>query len=80
MKENAPGVIKVSTRLFVTSDDIMRIFGCKQSKAYDIVRRVNNYAKEKGHEPMQTGKANKYLFADLYAFPIEEINRLITSE
>lgn len=47
------GVLKKATRLFITSDDVMQIFGCKHSKAYDIVRKVNNYAKEKGYEPMQ---------------------------
>ena len=76
----APGVVKRAARLFITSDDVMKIFGCKQSKAYDIVRIVNNYAKEKGYQPMQTGKANKYLFAELYAFPIEDVNRVIYGE
>ncbi|MCI9095190.1 MAG: hypothetical protein HFI97_01540 [Lachnospiraceae bacterium] len=76
----APGVVKKASRLFITSEDVMLLFGCKQSKAYDIVREVNNYAKAKGYRPLPSGKANKYIFADIYNLPIEEVNRVINEE
>lgn len=76
----APGVAKKASRLFITSEDVMRLFGCKQSKAYGIIREVNNYAKQKGNRPLPSGKANKYLFADIYDLPIEEVNRVINEE
>ncbi len=76
----APGVIKKSTRLFITGEDVMRLFGCSKSKAYDIVRGVNKCAKDKGHRPLPAGKANKYLFANIYDLPIEEVDRVISNE
>lgn len=77
---SASGVIKKPARLFITSDDVMQLFGCGKSKAYGIVRDVNKCAKDKGHRPLPSGKANKYLFADIYDLPIEEVDRVINNE
>lgn len=73
----APGVIKRSSRIFITREDVSILFGCSRSKAYDIVSSVNKYAKKIGKYPMQSGKANKYLFADMYSIPIEEVDNVI---
>lgn len=75
--EAAPGVVRKSTRIFVTQEDVAAIFGCGKSKAYDIVREVNELAKEKGNHPFPAGKANKYLFSDIFDIPIEEVDRVI---
>lgn len=73
----APGVIGGTTRIFVTPDDVIALFGCGRSKAYSIVKEVNRYAEQKRGYPMQSGKANKYLFAEMYFVPMEEIDRAI---
>lgn len=70
------GTLKM-TRIFVTQEDIVELLGCKKSMAYRIVREINDCAKEKGNRPFPSGKANKYLFSDLYAIPIDEIDRVI---
>lgn len=70
----APGVVKKSTRIFVTQEDVSILLGCGKSKAYDIVRNVNNSAKKSGNQPFPAGKANKYLFAEIYRIPIEEVD------
>lgn len=75
--EAAPGVVRKTTRIFVTQEDVAAIFGCGKSKAYDIVREVNELAKEKGNHPFPAGKANKYLFSDIFDIPIEEVDRVI---
>lgn len=76
----APGVMQKSTRIFVTCEDVATLMGCGKSKAYDIVRGVNKHAKEKGNHPFPAGKANKYLFSDIYNIPIEEVDRVINEE
>lgn len=73
----APGVITTASRLYVTADDVKAILGCMDNKAYEVIREVNTYAKKKGFYSMPQGKANKYLFAEMYGFPQEEIDRLI---
>ncbi len=76
----APGVVKRATRIFITQEDVATLFGCGKSKAYDIVRKVNECAKKKGNNPFPAGKANKYLFSDIYNIPIEEVDRVIIGE
>ncbi len=76
----APGVMRKSTRVFVTQEDVAALFGCGKSKAYGIVRQVNEFAKKKGNHPFPSGKANKYLFSDIYNIPIEEVDRVIIGE
>lgn len=76
----APGVVRKSTRIFVTQEDVGMLLGCGKSKAYDIVREINKLAKEKGNHPFPAGKANKYLFSDIFNIPIEEVDRVINKE
>lgn len=73
----APGVMKRTTRIFITADDIEQLFGCGRSKAYKIVRDVNAEAQKNGNHPFPAGTANKYLFSDLFDIPMEEIDRVI---
>lgn len=75
-----PGVVRKSTRIFVTQEDVAVLLGCGKSKAYDIVREVNKLATEKGNLPFPAGKANKYLFSDTFDIPIEEVDRVINEE
>lgn len=76
----APGVVRRSTRIFVTPEDVATLLGCGKSKSYDIVRDVNETAKKKGNLPFPAGKANKYLFSTIFDIPIEEIDKVINEE
>lgn len=76
----APGVVRKSTRIFVTQEDVAVLLGCGKSKAYDIVHEVNELAKKKGNYPFPAGKANKYLFSNAFDIPIEEVDRVINEE
>lgn len=76
----APGVIQKSTRIFVTHEDVAVLLGCSKSKAYDIVREVNDLAKKKGNHPFPAGKANKYLFSDVFDIPMDEVDKVINGE
>lgn len=80
MGASAPGVMRNATRIFVTQEDVAVLLGCGKSKAYNIVREVNKSAKKKGNHPFPAGKANKYLFSDIYGIPIEEVDRVINAE
>ena len=73
----ASGAVRKSTRIFVTQEDVALLLGCGKSKAYDIVREVNRQAKKKGNHPFPAGKANKYLFSDIFDIPMEEVDRAI---
>lgn len=75
----APGVMRGATRIFVTQEDVSILLGCGKSKAYAIVREVNESAKKKGNHPFPSGKANKYLFSDIFNIPIEEVDRVINA-
>lgn len=75
----APGVVRLAARIFVTWEDVMELLGCRKSKAYKIVHEVNECAKKKGNRPFPSGKANKYLFSEIYGIPIEEVNRVISN-
>ena len=76
----SPGVVRKSNRIFVTQEDVTVLLGCGKSKAYDIVREINELAKKKGNHPFPAGKANKYLFSDTFDIPIEEVDRVINEE
>ncbi len=77
--ENAQGVIKRASRLYVNYKDIMTIFECSKSMAYNIMKKVNLRAEEKGECTPPAGKANKYTFARLYGIPIEDVDRIINN-
>lgn len=76
----AQGVVERTTRIFITHEEVSALLGCGKSKAYAIVRQVNECAKKKGNYPFPSGKANKYLFSDIYNIPIEEVDRVIIGE
>ena len=77
--DEASGVMRKSTRIFVTQEDVATLLGCGKSKAYDIVREVNKQARKKGNHPFPAGKANKYLFSDIFDIPMEEVDRVINA-
>ena len=74
---DAPGVIGVPTRIYVSVPDVMMIMGCKKSKASVQIREANNKAEQKGMLPFSQGKANKYIFAEMFGVPIDEVNRVL---
>ena len=76
----APGVVRKSTRIFVTQEDVAVLLGCGKSKAYNIVREVNEQARKKGNHPFPAGKANKYLFSDIFDIPMDEVDKVINGE
>lgn len=77
---DAPGVIRRNTRIFVTQEDVAVLLGCGKSKAYDIIREINKLTKKQGSHPFPAGKANKYLFSDIFKIPLEEVDRVINEE
>lgn len=76
----APGVIQESTRIFVTQEDVAILLGCGKSKAYNIVHEVNEQAEKRGKHPFPAGKANKYLFSDIFDIPLEDVDRIINKK
>ncbi len=67
-------------RIYLKIQDVMKILGCGHTKANQYIREVNATAKSRGLLAFTRGKANKYLFADLYGVPIEDINKIISQE
>ena len=74
---NAPGVIGIPTRIYVSVSDVMVLMGCKKSKASEQIREANHRAEESGKLPFSQGKANKYIFAEMFGVPIDEVNRVL---
>ncbi|MBO5597608.1 MAG: hypothetical protein J5943_03260 [Oribacterium sp.] len=75
--QNAPGVISIPTRIFVRIEDVMMILGCKKTKASECIRKTNAKAESEGKLAFTQGKANKYIFAELFDIPVEEINKVL---
>lgn len=75
--ETAPGVVRLANRIFVTWEDVTELLGCRKSKAYNVIHEVNECARKKGNRPFPSGKANKYLFSEIYGIPIEEVDGVI---
>lgn len=73
-------VRKASTVPFVTCGDIKLLLGCKENKAYEVIRKTNQHAKAKGKYAFPQGKANKYIFSELYGIPVDIIDRVIEGE
>jgi hypothetical protein len=55
----------------------MKLLGCKNNKAYAVIRDVNKFAAEKGQFSYGSGKANKYLFAEKFGIPIDVVDTII---
>jgi hypothetical protein len=52
----APGVVAAPLKTYVTSSDVRKLLGCKDSKAYQVIREVNKCATEKGSSHMGAEK------------------------
>ena len=44
----APGVLGAALTTYVTAADVMKLLGCKENKAYQTIREVNQIAKKDG--------------------------------
>lgn len=73
----APGVLKASITTYITAADVMRLLGCRQNKAYETIRKINQEAKLNGKFAYGQGKASKYIFAEKFGIPLEVINTVI---
>lgn len=78
--KNASGVIGKPKRLFVTSDDVMKLLGCKKSYAAKVIQDINAEAKKRGEHAFPAGKANKYIFAKTFAIPMDDVESVIIEE
>ncbi len=73
----APGVLGSATTTYVTAADVMMLLGCKNNKAYQSIRAVNQMAKAAGMLAYGQGKASKYLFSEQYGIPLEVVDAVI---
>lgn len=73
----APGVLRAAMTTYITAADVMVLLGCKENKAYQAIREVNNAAKADGQFAYGQGKANKYIFAEKYGIPMDVVNAVI---
>lgn len=64
-------------RTYVDSKDVMEILGCARSYAYRTIREVNEEAKTRNMMPFPDGKANKYIFAEMFGIPSEAVDEVI---
>ena len=78
--EKAPGVLGAARTTYVTTANVMILLGCKRSKAYDQIRKVNELAERNGNFPYGHGKTNKYIFAEKFGIPIDVVNAVIDME
>jgi len=51
------GVIGKPKRLFVNSEDVMKLLGCKKSYAGQVLREINTEARKTGKHAFPAGKA-----------------------
>lgn len=72
--------VEVIIRIFLTSTDVMKILGCRQNKAYEVIRKINQDIKKKGELAFPSGKVNKYRFSEMMGIPLEFIDKVIKSE
>ncbi len=73
----APGVLGAALTTYITADDVMKLLGCKENKAYQTIRTINKIAKERGLLAYGQGKASKYIFAERYEIPMDVVNAVI---
>lgn len=64
-------------RIYITASDVSVLIGCKHTKAYKIIKAVNDTAVAKGYQPFGQGKANKYIFSEMYGIPIKDVDAAI---
>lgn len=75
--EATAGIIEKPKRLFVTSADVMELFGCQKSYAGNIIREVNKKAQGQDIHALPAGKANKYHFAKMFDIPLSDIEEVM---
>ncbi len=75
--QTVPGVLCAAMTTYITAVDVMKLLGCKENKAYQTIRNINDIAKEKGQFAYSQGKASKYIFAEKFGIPIEVVNAVI---
>lgn len=73
----APGVLGATVTTYVTVLDVMKLLGCRENKAYETIRKVNELAKDGGYLAYGQGKASKYIFAEKFGMPLEVVNAVI---
>lgn len=73
----APGVLGSALTTYVTASDVKKLLGCKDNKAYQVIRDVNKIAVKGGNLPYGQGKASKYLFSEKFGIPMEVVNSVI---
>lgn len=73
----APGVLGAAMTTYVTAADVMKLLGCKENKAYQTIREINNAAEKSGQFAYVRGKANKYIFSEKFGIPMDVINAVI---
>lgn len=78
--KTAPGVIGISTRVYILPKDVMQLLGCQANRAYQAIREVNSYAKKNGKFTFPQGRANKYMFSERFGIPLEIIDEVISKE
>lgn len=74
---SAPGVIGAALTTYITVVDVMTLLGCKENKAYQAIKAINNLAKKNGQFAYSQGKASKYLFSEKYGIPMDVVNAVI---
>ncbi len=74
---SAPGVLGASVTTYVTAKDVMSLLGCRDNKAYEIIREINSVALESGKMAYVQGKASKYIFADKFGIPMDAVDAVI---
>ena len=73
----APGVVRTALITYLTPKDVKALLGCRDSKAYSVIRMINEAAKVNGNIGYGAGKCNKYLFSEKFGIPIEVIDQII---
>ena len=73
----APGVLGAAMTTYITVADVMKLLGCKENKAYQTIREVNDAAKADGQFAYGQGKASKYIFAKKFGIPMDVVNAVI---
>ena len=73
----APGVLRAATTTYVTAENVMKLLGCKENKAYETIRAINRLAKESGMMAYAQGKASKYIFAERFGIPLDVVAAVI---
>lgn len=64
-------------RIYVNHKDVEALLGCARTKAYAVIREVNDYSAKRNVRRFPDGKANKYMFAEMYGIPTCDIDAVI---